>query len=152
MPVYSVGVSLVPAGGVLEAEMRLVWSLVAARSPSGGGALRSFFVARPSSSSSEVCRSTEFLFPRSDRRRPIWFQMFLKEKMAWSLAMKTTASDVGPQGPLTGDFPAAWGLLPIQGVRGAAAVPARHRLVLVGVDIGVWRDLCVIFALFCPSL
>jgi hypothetical protein len=55
---------------------------------------------------------------------------------------------VGPQGPLPGDFPAAGGLLPFHAFRGAAAVPARHRLVL---DAGVLessQDLFVIFHLF----
>jgi hypothetical protein len=44
---------------------------------------------------------------------------------------------VGPQGPLPGDFPAAGGLLPFHAFRGAAAVPARHQLVLDAGVVGV---------------
>jgi hypothetical protein len=143
--VHSVGSPRVPLVGVVEEETPAMRVLKTAPLSFVGGVPWSSGGVRVSSSSSAFCGSAEFFFPRADRRRPIWYQLILKMKMAWSLAMKTTASDVGPQGPLSGDFPAAWGLLPFQGVRGAAADPARHRLVLVGVDIGVWRDLCVIF-------
>jgi hypothetical protein len=48
-------------------------------------------------------------------------------------------------GALSGDFPAGWGLLPIQDRSGAAADPAHHRLILVVIDIRVQRGLVVIF-------
>ena len=35
-------------------------------------------------------------------------------------ATTTAASGVGPLGPVLGDFPFAWGLLPIQGVKGSS--------------------------------
>jgi hypothetical protein len=34
-------------------------------------------------------------------------------------ATTTVASGVGPLGPVLGDFPLAWGLLPFQGVKGS---------------------------------
>jgi hypothetical protein len=64
-------------------------------------------------------------------------------EMIWSTAMKTAALGAGPVGPLTGDFPTARGLLPIQECTGAAADSARHRLVHDGVVIGLQKDLSV---------
>jgi hypothetical protein len=52
---------MLPAGGILEAQVWPVWSLVSVRSPSGGGTLRSFFVMRSTSSSSKVRGSGELV-------------------------------------------------------------------------------------------
>jgi hypothetical protein len=115
--VHSVSSLRVPLVCVEEEETPTMQVLKTAPSPFVGGVLQSSDGVRASSSSSAFYGSSEFFFPHADRRRPIWYQLILEMKMAWSLAMKTTASDVGPQGPLTGDFPAAQGLLPFQGVR-----------------------------------
>jgi hypothetical protein len=117
--------------------------LVAALCPFDGGGPRSSVVQRASSSGSAVRGSFEFSFPSPDRRRSVWIALKTEVVVISSKAMETAALGAGPVGPLTGDFPATRGLLPIQACSGAAVDPARHRLVLVGVDIGLQKGLFV---------
>jgi hypothetical protein len=114
---------------------------------SGGGALRISVVRRLSSPSSAASGFVEFFVPHPDRGRPIWLLMLLLVEMVLGFVKVTTALGAGPQGPLSGDFPAARGRLPIQACSGAAADPARHRLVLAGVDFVLQKDPFVISAL-----
>jgi hypothetical protein len=75
----------------------------------------------------------------------------LEVKVFWSFAKLTSTLGAGLHGPLSGDFPAARGLLPIQARSGAMADPARRRLVLVVVVFEVQRGL-VVFLLFLVDL
>ena len=127
MLVYSVGLGLVPAGGVMEAGKLQVRSLVSACSPSGDGAPRGIFVKQLTSSSSAVRGSVEFAVPRPGSSR--WWSrcVNLKVKMALNLsATKTALRRVRSSDPAIGDFPVAMGLAPIQGVKrssGSGASP-----------------------------
>ena len=72
----------------------------------------------------------------------------LKELMVVSKAMASAEQDGGSPEPRFDDFPSAEGLLPIQGLSGAAAA-ARHRHVLVvGGGIEIQKGFFVIFSLF----
>jgi hypothetical protein len=85
---------------------------------SGGGALRISVVRRLSSPSSAASGFVEFFVPHPDRGRPIWLLMLLLVEMVMGFAKVTTALGAGPQGPLSGDFSAARGRLPIQACSG----------------------------------
>lgn len=126
--VHSVGVGLVPVGGVSEARRLSVWSLVSARSPSGDGAPRSLFVKQLTSSSSEVHGSGELAVPRpgSTGRRSRCLKMKLKVVFGYS-ASSATSSAVGSSDPAFGDFPLAKGLVPIQGVSPSVFVRRRRQ-------------------------
>jgi hypothetical protein len=76
---------------------------------SGGGALRISVVRHQSSPSSAASGFVEFFVPHPDRERPFWLLMLLKVKMVMGFVKVTTALGAGPQGPLSGDFPAARG-------------------------------------------
>jgi hypothetical protein len=151
-PVYSVGVGLVPAGGVAEAGRLSAWSLVSAGSPSGDGAPRSFLVKRLTSSSLEVLGSGELGVPRpgSTWRRFRWLNKKRKMVSGYS-ASSATSSAVGSSDSAFGDFPLALGLALIQGVlrsSGSGAPPARLVLRRGRGPEEVDRGLLCIFKIF----
>jgi hypothetical protein len=71
-----------------------------------------------------------------------WVMVFICFTMAVAML------GAGPVGPLSGDFPATRGLLPIQACSGAMVDPARRRLVRVVVFFGLQEDLFVISSFF----
>lgn len=127
--VHSVGSSRVPAGGVVEAVARSVWSLVAVLVPFGGGALRSSGPERLPSPCSWFVGTTVRVCPSPDlHRRRIRVSKLKKKMVGRSFATALAFQGAGSSDPLTGDFPAAEGLAPYQGVKrssGSGAPPAR---------------------------
>lgn len=127
--VHSVGSVWDPAGSVVEAAAQLVWSLMAVLLPFGGGALRSSAAECSSSPCSWFVGTTVRVKPSPDLHRRRIRVLMLKMKMVWrSFAMTTAFQGAGSSDPLSGDFPAAEGLAPNQGVKrssGSGAPPAR---------------------------
>ena len=126
----------------MEAVARPERVVLAAPVPFVGGVRWSFAVGR---------RPAACLWPcGAARRGPLppdseWQRVrSLKNKEEKKMVVCATTSAVlgaGPLGPLTDDFPAAGRLSPIQAIRGVAADPARHRLVLVAAVVGVQKGL-----------
>jgi hypothetical protein len=110
--VYSVGSGREFAGGVVEAARLSVWCSVVACFSSCGGALWSFVAAHVAGLhlSFHGC-----LRIRLDRgaRRSIW----RLKKMVKSFAASSAFQGVGSPEPVIGDYPSAWKLTPIQGLR-----------------------------------
>ena len=120
--VHSVGLGLELAGGVLEAERSSAGLWFAG----GGSPLRSrrsmelrprsvvFFVLAPP----WRCRGR---LPRVKLRGRRSLQIkFSKKKMSCIGSTAAALGGVGPLGPALGDFPLAWGLPPIQGIKGGS--------------------------------
>jgi hypothetical protein len=127
-PVHSAGLGRPSAGGAMEEKVVSVEVLVSVCVPSRGGALRSFVAPRLTSSRPPVFGSVGFAVPRPvPWWRGIRMLKEIKEKMALTpKATATTFRRVGSLGPAIGDFPAASGLAPIQGVKrssGSGASP-----------------------------
>lgn len=122
--VHSVGYGGISAGAVVEVVMAAVWSVVAAAFPSRAGVPWSSFVWWPSSSRSSLGRVAALGVPRPDPVRRIR-SIKVVEKML-SSATVAALRRVGSADPAIGDFPAASGLTPVQGVKrssGSGAPP-----------------------------
>ena len=123
-PVHSVGFGGTAAGVVLEVEMAAVKSVVTSASPSRAGGPRSSCVRWSSSLRSSFSGAAVLGVPRPDPMRRI--RSIKVEEMFDSSATVAALWRVGSADPAIGDFPAASGLTPIQGVKrssGSGAPP-----------------------------
>jgi hypothetical protein len=124
--VHRVGSSRVPAGGVVEATALLVWSLVVVLAPS---AVVLCGAERSPSPCSWFVGTTVRVYPSPDLHMWRIRVLKLKKKMVCrSFAATLAFQGVGSSDPLSGDFPAAEGLAPNQGVKRSSvssAPPAR---------------------------
>ena len=124
-PVHSVGLGGLSAGVVLEVGMAAVWSVVAAASPSRVGGPWSSCARWSSSSRSRFFGAAALGVPRPDPMRRIR-SIKVEEMVFDSSATVAAHRRVGSADPAIGDFPAASGLTPIQGVKrssGSGAPP-----------------------------
>ena len=104
--------------------MAAVWSVVAAAFPSRAGGPRSSLAWWPSSSRSLLLGVAALGVPRPDPVRRI--RSIKVVEMVLSSATVAVLRRVGSADPAIGDFPAASGLTPIQGVKrssGSGAPP-----------------------------
>ena len=145
---YIVGSSGSPFVGVEEVVALAMWFLVASSFLSGSGGLR---VAAARSSfpwCSSLCGSGEFRNPSPDRRWwSIWIVRSLKVKMA-SGAASSAGRGVGSSVPVSSDYPAAEGLLRIQGVCEAMAAARQSQLWVVAGEVGILVRLICILCFF----
>ena len=107
--VHSVGPGSFPAGGAREEMGLQVRFLVSAVIPSGGGALGSSSASRPTSPSSRIHGSVEFISPRPGSGQRRTRKMKIWRLMCWFFAATAASSGVGSSEPAIDDFPCACG-------------------------------------------
>ena len=142
------GLCRLPAGGAEEMAARSVWFCRAAVVIFDGEVPEVFTVGRLPCPCSRFFGAAGRGFPSPEtevRRLRVLNKLDLQ--VEWSKATKLALQDGGSSEPRVGDFPAAEGLRPFQGVCGAvAAARRRHVLQVVG-GVEVQKDLDV-FSLF----
>ena len=130
--VHSVGLGRCSAGGGVEVAVLLVRVLLSGCFLSGVGGPRSSGAASPTSPASRIRGSAESLVPCPDPcRRRVWIPNKLWKTTSRRFATEVVVQGVGSPEPLSGDFPLAMGLAPLnQGLRssGSGAPPARSAL------------------------
>ena len=107
--VRSVGPGSSPAGGAREEMVLQVRFLVSAVIPSGGGALWSSSASRPTSPSSRIRGSVEFVSPRPGSGQRRTWMLKIWRLMCWFFAATAASSGVGSPEPTIDDFPSACG-------------------------------------------
>jgi hypothetical protein len=101
--------------------MRPVWSLQVVVFLPDGVVPWSFVLVPPPSSRSHLPGGVLSDFPALGSMRWRRQQIEISKKKMRRFGSSTGAlSGVGPPGPVLGDFPLAWGLPPIQGVKGGS--------------------------------
>ena len=101
--------------------VRSAWRFAAGLFLSHGGAPWSSAVESPSSPSSQVRGSGEFVLPSpASVWRSIRSLMNKEEELVIRLAVKMAVRGVGSLEPASGDFPSAEGLRPIQAIKGCS--------------------------------
>jgi hypothetical protein len=118
--VYSLGYVRVQIDGGMEVAAASFWFLVQEFVPSGGGARWSVAAELQCLSRSRVSGSATCGCPRPV---PVWWRSRMESSskmVVWSGAI-SAFEGVGPLGPVSGDFPVARGMSPIQSLKGSSS-------------------------------